>query len=123
MEVIKGSDLKLLLKRKGITQDILSKKLGVDRSQISRYFTDDVVPTYPFILKVAVISGLEIKDLVKYDNDEVIIKTKEPPAEYQLKYRVDEEISVDDLGQVIRNMQEKIAELQKQVRQLQKNHF
>lgn len=123
MEVIKGSDLKLLLKSKGITQDTLSEKTGVIRTSISRYFSDEVTMPYHFLLKVAVLCGLQLKDLVKYDDDEVIVKTKEPPPVYEVKYRMDEEISVDHLGQVIRNMQEKIAELQKQVRQLQKNHF
>lgn len=123
MEVIKGSDLKLLLKRKGITQDTLSEKTGVVRSSISRYFSDDVTMPYHFLLKVAAIAGLELKDLVKYTDKEVIIQSKEPAPEYNVTKKEDDDISIDDLGNVIRAMQEKIQELQKQVRQLQKNHF
>jgi transcriptional regulator with XRE-family HTH domain len=123
MEVIKGSDLKLLLKRKGITQELLSEKTGVVRSSISRYFTDEVTMPYHFLLKVAALSGLQIKDLIKYSDQEVIIKAKEPPAEYNVIKKDYDDMTLDDLGTIIRNMQEKIAELQKQVGQLQKNHL
>lgn len=122
MEVIKGSDLKLLLKRKGITQNKLSEDLGIDRTQISRYFTDDVIPTYPFIIKVAALAGLSIDDLVKYGKKEVTA-FHEPQAEYVRTEKPEKQIPLDDLGKVIREMQTKISELQKEVRELKKREI
>lgn len=122
MEVIKGSDLKLLLKRKGITQSKLSEDLGIDRTQMSRYFTDDVIPTYPFILKVAAVAGLSIEDLVKFDKNEVKA-FNEPQVEYIRKEIAEKPIALDDLGKIIRDMQTKITELQKEVKELKKREI
>ena len=122
MEVIKGSDLKLLLKRKGITQSKLSEDLGIDRTQMSRYFTDDVIPTYPFILKVAALAGLSIQDLVKFDKKEVKA-FNEPQVEYIRTEIAEKSIALDDLGKIIRDMQTKITELQKEVKELKKREI
>jgi len=122
MEVIKGSDLKLLLKRKGITQVFLEKELEVQQSLISRYLTDDVVPPYHFVLKVAALAGLSIEDLVKYDKKEVKA-FHEPQAEYFRTEKTDKAIPIDDLGKIIREMQTKITELQKEVKELKKREI
>jgi len=60
MDVIKGSDLKLLLKRRGISSTYLSEMLSIHKSQISRYFTDDITMPASFLLKVAKLAGLFI---------------------------------------------------------------
>jgi transcriptional regulator with XRE-family HTH domain len=116
MEVIKGSDLKLLLKRKGLTQEFISESLGINRSQISRYFTDDVVPTYPFVIKVAALAGLSIDDLIKHDKKEVKA-FNEPQAAYH-RTEKPEVITIDNLGTIIREMQNKIQDLQKDLKVL-----
>lgn len=66
---IKGSELKLLLKRKGITSLMVSDNLNINRTQLSRYFTDDVAMPANFILRVAAYANLSIDDLIKKQND------------------------------------------------------
>jgi len=117
MEVIKGSDLKLLLKKKGITQVYLEKELDVPQSLISRYLSDDVVPTYPFIIKLAALAGLSIDDLVVKGKADVKIMASEPQASYQ-RTEKPETITIDNLGIIIREMQNKIQDLQKDLKVL-----
>ena len=81
MDVIKGSDLKLLLKRRGITSTYLSEMLSIHKSQISRYFTDDITMPASFLLKVAKLANLEMSDLIKEDGISTNI-VSEPMAVY-----------------------------------------
>jgi len=43
IQVIKGSELKLLLKRKKIFQADLVRDLGYNQTTVSRYFTGDLL--------------------------------------------------------------------------------
>lgn len=62
MDVIKGSDLKLLLKKKGISQKDLIDSLGFNQTVISRYYNDKNEMPASFLLKVAKMAGLKMSD-------------------------------------------------------------
>jgi transcriptional regulator with XRE-family HTH domain len=125
MEVIKGSNLKLLLKKKGITQKFLSESLGIHMTTISRYFTDDVAMPATFVLRVAVLADFQIEDLVKYHKSEkLILVANETQAEYKTEVKKDvDSIKVDDLGKVIRDIQTSIVEMKKEIKRLKQNEL
>ena len=96
IELIKGSKLKILLKRKGILSKHITEAFGLNRTTVSRYFTDDMAMPATFIVKVAFYAKLNIEDLIIGDHDDVedfIIDTdwtealtsiaSEPVEEYQ----------------------------------------
>ena len=120
MEVIKGSDLKLLLKKKGITQKFLSESLGIHMTTISRYFTNDIMMPATFILRVAVLADLKIENLVKYkDTEKLILFANESQAEYKVTSKKEiDSINVDDLSIIIRGIQNKIQDIQKDLKVL-----
>lgn len=78
---IKGSELKIILKKKRITQNMLSDFFGIHRTTISRYFTDDIQMPASFILKVAVYAKLDIKDLITsgYIGKSMVVTEPEVP--------------------------------------------
>lgn len=126
MDVIKGSDLKLLLKKKGISSAYLSESLSIHKSQISRYFTDDVAMPAIFILKVAKLADLEISDLIKEDG----ISTKvasEPMAVYERTVKKepkavthDIEVSINGMSitKYIRMVEQRLADMERSVMDL-----
>ena len=96
IELIKGSKLKILLKRKGILSKHITEAFGLNRTTVSRYFTDDMAMPATFIVKVAFFAKLNIHDLITGDPNDVedfIIDADwseslpelaaEPQAEYQ----------------------------------------
>ena len=96
INIIKGSELKLKLKRKRITSREICEKLGYNKTTVSRYFTDDMAMPATFIVKVAFFAKLNIHDLITGDPNDVedfIIDADwseslpelaaEPQAEYQ----------------------------------------
>jgi transcriptional regulator with XRE-family HTH domain len=64
-DIISGKSLKLLLKKKGISQQDIIKEFGMHQGTASRYFTErDKMPA-DFLLKVAAYAGLQLKDLIE----------------------------------------------------------
>lgn len=62
--IISGQSLKLLLKKKGISQQDIIKQFGMHQTTVSRYFTErDKMPA-DFLLKVAAYAGLRLEDLI-----------------------------------------------------------
>lgn len=128
MEVIKGSDLKLLLKRRGITSTYLSEMLSIHKSQISRYFTDDITMPASFLLKVAKLAGLDMSDLIKEDSISTNI-VSEPMAVYGRTVKnepkavtPDIEVSIKgmSLSAYIQMIEQRLADMERSVMDLQK---
>jgi transcriptional regulator with XRE-family HTH domain len=71
IDLIKGSKLKILLKRKGILSKHITEAFGLNRTTVSRYFTDDMAMPATFIVKVAFYAKLDINDLITGDPNDV----------------------------------------------------
>lgn len=69
IKLISGKNLKILLKRKGISQKELIAKFGLHQTTVSRYLTDSMQMPASFILKVAKYANLSINDLIEGDID------------------------------------------------------
>jgi transcriptional regulator with XRE-family HTH domain len=92
IELIKGSDLRLKLKRRGILSVDLCRAFGYNKTTVSRYFTDDMQMSATFVIRVAAYAGLQIKDLIEGQVDEPVLYrhpdndvtsiAAEPQAEY-----------------------------------------
>ena len=126
MDVIKGSDLKLLLKRKGITSTYLSEKLSIHKSQISRYFTDDIAMPANFIVKVAKLASLEISDLIKMDKDDIV---SEPAVPYKKIEKMSTPANVDviidgvSITDYIQKVEKRLSEMERSVMDLHKKGY
>ena len=120
MDVIKGSDLKLLLKKKGITSNYLSDTLGIHKTSISRYFTDDIAMPATFILKVAKLAGLQMSDLVKGDGPSVHI-VSEPSVVYERTPKKEPIPSVDGLaiGEYIMMIEKRLLAVEQSLKDMQ----
>jgi transcriptional regulator with XRE-family HTH domain len=88
IKLISGKKLKILLKRKGISQQELIKKFGFHQTTISRYFTDDQAMPASFIIKVAAYAGLTLDQLTEGHIEPAIIDVPhmEVAAEPVLNY-------------------------------------
>lgn len=71
IDLIKGSKLKILLKKKGILSKHITEAFGLNRTTVSRYFTDDIAMPATFIVKVAFYAKLNIHDLITGDPNDV----------------------------------------------------
>ncbi len=81
-DIISGQSLKLLLKKKGISQQDIIKQFGMHQGTVSRYFTErDKMPA-DFLLRVAAYAKLSLSDLIKggLPEAQVIDITPPPPA-------------------------------------------
>lgn len=65
IDLISGPKLKLLLKRKGISQTDISGEFNIAPNQVSRYFTGRNEMPARFIVKVAAYAGLTLKDITE----------------------------------------------------------
>lgn len=105
LKLIKGSYLKILLKRKKISQKELCDEFGFNRTTVSRYFSDDMAMPANFIIKVAAYSGLSISDLTegndikseKSTNSETQISSQEKYISASTLHHVAEPHEVYDL--------------------------
>lgn len=128
MEVIKGSDLKLLLKKKGISQKDLIDSLGFNQTVISRYYNDKNEMPASFLLKVAKLAGLDMSDLIKEDSISTNI-VSEPMAVYGRTVKnepkavtPDIEVSIKgmSLSAYIQMVEQRLADMERSVMDLQK---
>lgn len=69
INLIKGSDLKIKLKKMGISSVDLCRAFGYNKTTVSRYFTDDMQMPASFIVKVAKYANLKVSDLIEGDID------------------------------------------------------
>lgn len=65
VELIKGSQLKILLKRKGIKLKDIVEKFDMNRIMVSRYLNDNAAMPASFVLKVALYANLNLNDLLE----------------------------------------------------------
>ena len=77
-----GENLFQARKKKGLSQEAVAEKLGVSRQTISKWETDETLPDIRQAKKLAVLYGLTLDELIKFDADvqeiqEVINKTTE----------------------------------------------
>ena len=64
-----GDKLKQIRKEKGLTQDYVAEVTGIGRSNLSRYETNAVEPTFPTISKLAKIYNVDIGVLTGQELD------------------------------------------------------
>jgi len=64
IDIIKGSDLKILLKRKGVKINDLSDTFGLSRITVSKYLNDKSTIPASFIIKVIAYAGLKLEDMI-----------------------------------------------------------
>lgn len=77
-----GENLFQARKKKGLSQEAVAEKLGVNRQTISKWETDETLPDIRQAKKLAVLYGLTLDELIEFDADvqeiqEVINKTTE----------------------------------------------
>ena len=77
-----GENLFQARKKKGLSQEAVAEKLGVSRQTISKWETDETLLDIRQAKKLAVLYGLTLDELIKFDADvqeiqEVINKTTE----------------------------------------------
>ena len=120
MDVIKGSDLKLLLKKKGISQKDVVDTLGFTQTMVSRYYNDKNEMPASFILKVAKLARLQMSDLVKGDGPSVHI-VSEPSAVYERTPKKEPIPSVDGLaiGEYIMMIEKRLLAVEQSLKDMQ----
>lgn len=88
IELISGSQLKILLKRRSIKISELVDAFDFNRITISRYFNDHVPMPADFIIKVAKFAGLSLDQLLEGQFESSVTETThtdvaaEPEIEY-----------------------------------------
>ena len=87
IELIKGSDLKLKLKKKKISQQDICKEFGYNANTVSRYLSGEIQMPASFILNVAVYAGFNISDLIEGEPYIIDIDHTEVAAEPQEEYK------------------------------------
>jgi transcriptional regulator with XRE-family HTH domain len=75
-KLISGSDLKIKLKRKKIKIEDLIEKYGLKRATVSRYLNNHMAMPATFIIQVAEISGMDIKEFMTQTEEEKSSTTK-----------------------------------------------
>lgn len=116
LKTISGKELKLILKRKRILQSHLVEEFGMNKSTLSRYFSDSMQMPAAFILKVAHYAKLELKDLVKEEKrpilyaigEESISMAAEPTEKYTTP-------SIEDKIKEIDNKMDNLLEARKKL--------
>jgi transcriptional regulator with XRE-family HTH domain len=85
--LIKGSELKVKLKRRKIKIDDIVAKYNLNRATVSRYLNDHIAMPATFIIQVAEFAGLEIDDFMegKAVKQEIIKEEKPAPVEYKFQ--------------------------------------
>lgn len=59
------SNLKEILKKKKISQKDLADKIGLTESAVSRFISEDRIPTGTNMLKIANVLNVKVEDLYK----------------------------------------------------------
>lgn len=62
-----GQNIKLLRKRKGFSQELVSTRIGVKRSSLSGYENGDVQPPFDVLIKLSEFYNINIDKLLTYD--------------------------------------------------------
>lgn len=65
IQIISGSKLKIMLKRKRILQKDICENLNMNQATVSRYFTNDMSMPATFILRVAKFANFSIDELIE----------------------------------------------------------
>lgn len=73
-----GKKLKTFRKSHGLTQNEFADKLGIERSNISRYENGDTLPSIETFLEMCNILNIDIENFVKYINEEKETNIKNP---------------------------------------------
>ena len=73
-----GRKLKVFRKNQGLTQNEFADKLGIERSNISRYENGDTLSSIETFLEICNILNIDIENFVKYINEEKENSIKNP---------------------------------------------
>ena len=85
----KGSEIRKILKRKGLSSADICRALGLHKTTVSRYFTDDVkkIPLQ-FLINVAKLAEMSVEEFTEGYRPEQIFeapKASEPPVIYRIE--------------------------------------
>lgn len=69
VNLIKGPDLKLKLKKKGVLSVDICRAFGYNKTTVSRYLSGNMQMPASFIFNVAIFAGFNIADLVEVNKD------------------------------------------------------
>lgn len=94
-----GLNIKYLRKAKKISQDDLGELLGVSRSQISAYESENSEPPISKLIKLADYFKVNIQDLLFTDLSKEAPKFKEPEVPYSQQ---DEDTMIAELNDQLR---------------------
>ena len=73
-----GKRLKVFRKSQGLTQNEFADKLGVERSNISRYENGETLPSIETFLEMCNILNIDIENIIKYIEEEKNINIENP---------------------------------------------
>ena len=125
-KLLKGSELKIKLKRRRIKIDDLVAHYGLSRQTVSRYLNDHMAMPATFIIQVAEFANMSIQDFISgsMKESEVIthkltpIKTYPSPevvetiaAEAPVEYKTEKERIIVDFT----NIEERISTIEKEI--------
>jgi len=118
MRSILGSELKILLKRKGIMQSDIVRQFNVDQPLMSRYMTDKTKMPYDLFITIAYKFGLQITDLVvddfkKYPDIEESVMTLQEPTAAELMEKYGRKNQIEKLAAEVAAINEQLQNLMK----------
>ena len=99
-----GTRVRLLRKRKGITQIELAQRLGVTQRGISYYENEASNPSMEIIEKIAEALGVQKRLLIEYD-EEPIEEELRPIRSLQQKMKVVPKLPLEDQRYLVRTIE------------------
>jgi transcriptional regulator with XRE-family HTH domain len=101
MKLLRGEELKIFLKKKGISATEISERLGITRTSLSRYFGGEFKPSLEFYFKLSEEFKIPLSSLI-LDLDSLI---EDPEVKY----------GKDTIVEELREVKSKIFELEKKL--------
>jgi len=111
-KLMKGSDLKVLLKRKKISQKELCEALGYNQATLSRYFTDNLSISAQFLVDMMIYSKISVKDVIEKGIELDSIAPHLLAAEAQAPYGSDRANTIRELRGTMKLIEDRLNELE-----------
>lgn len=110
--LIKGSELKLILKKKKVSQKDLCEALGYNQATASRYFTDNLSLSAQFLVDVMIYAKIGLREVIE-KGVVVDIAPHLLAAETQEIYGTEEKAStIKELRSQMRMIERRLSELE-----------
>ena len=108
--LIKGSELKIKLKKKKVKLEEFANHYGLVRTTISRYLNDHMAMPASFIIQVADYTGMEIKDFMRNKDEDI-----DSSSSKEYSYADDDQIlPAEDIQESYHPDEKEIFELKEQ---------